>query len=110
MKILAVDVGGTNVKVLASGQDATRNIPSGPTLTPQTMVEGAKEAARGWEFDVVSIGYPGPVLHGRPVADPPNLGPGWVGFDFEAAFGRPVKVVNDAAMQALGSYERGKML
>ena len=110
MKVLAIDVGGTNVKVLASGQDARRKFPSGPTLTAKRMVAEVKKIARDWTYDVVSIGYPGPVLRGRPVVEPHNLGPGWVGFDFAAAFGCPVKLVNDAAMQALGSYESGKML
>jgi polyphosphate glucokinase len=109
-RVLVVDVGGTSVKVLAAGQDAHRSFPSGPTLTPQQMVSGVKKFARGWNYDAVSIGYPGPVLHGRPIAEPYNLGRGWVGFDFAAAFGRPVKVINDAAMQALGSYRGGKML
>ena len=110
MNVLVVDVGGTNVKILATGQDEPRRFPSGPTLTAEQMVAGVKELAGDWKYDVVSIGYPGPVLQGRPVAEPHNLGPGWVGFDFEAAFGCPVKVVNDAAMQALGSYQGGKML
>ena len=107
-KVLVVDVGGTSVKVLTT--DEHRSFPSGPTLTPRRMVSGVKRLAQGWTYDVVSIGYPGPVLRGRPIAEPHNLGRGWVGFDFAAAFGRPVKVVNDAAMQALGSYKGGKML
>lgn len=110
MNVLAVDVGGTHVKILASGQEKRREFPSGPTLTAQQMVRGVKELAGDWKYDAVSIGYPGPVLHGLPVAEPHNLGPGWVGFDYEAAFGCPVKVLNDAAMQALGSYQGGKML
>ncbi len=108
--VLVVDVGGTSVKILASGQHERRSFPSGPTLTPKRMVSGVKKLAGGWMYDLVSIGYPGPVLRARPVAEPYNLGRGWVGFDFAAAFGRPVKVVNDAAMQALGSYKGGKML
>jgi polyphosphate glucokinase len=108
--VLVVDVGGTSVKILASGQDEHRSFPSGPKLTPKRMVSEVKKLATDWIYDVVSIGYPGPVLHGRPLAEPYNLGRGWVRFDFAAAFGRPVKVVNDAAMQALGSYEGGKML
>ena len=109
-KVLVIDVGGTSVKILATGQNEERSFPSGPTLTPRQMVSGVKKLARGWTYDMVSIGYPGPVLHGCPIAEPHNLGRGWVGFDFAAAFGRPVKVVNDAAMQALGGYNGGKML
>jgi polyphosphate glucokinase len=110
MNVLAVDVGGTHVKILATGQEEHRAFPSGPTLTAEQMVREVTELARDWEYDAVSIGYPGAVLHGRPVAEPHNLAPGWVGFDYRAAFGRPVKVINDAAMQALGSYNGGKML
>ena len=109
-KVLVIDVGGTSVKILATGQKERRSFPSGPTLTPRQMVAAVKKLARGWVYDVVSIGYPGPVLHGRPIVEPAHLGRGWVGFDFAAAFGRPVKVVNDAAMQALGSYKGGRML
>jgi polyphosphate glucokinase len=110
MNVLVIDVGGTHVKILATGETEPRKFDSGPTLTPQKMVAGVKELAGDWKYDVVSIGYPGPVLAGKPMADPHNLAAGWIGFDFRAAFGRPVKVVNDAAMQALGSYKRGKML
>jgi polyphosphate glucokinase len=110
MDVLAVDVGGTHVKILATGQQESRQIPSGPKLTPKMMTSGVKQLAGDWNYDVVSIGYPGPVLHGRPVAEPHNLAPGWVGFDYEAAFGCPVRLINDAAMQALGSYKTGKML
>jgi polyphosphate glucokinase len=110
MKVLVIDVGGHSVKILASGQNERREFPSGPTLTADQMVTGVKQLAEGWGHDVVAIGYPGPVLHGRPVAEPHNLGPGWLGFDYQAAFGCPVKVVNDAALQALGSYKGGKML
>ena len=110
MNVLVVDVGGTHVKLLATGQSEPRKFVSGPTLTAEQMVAGVKELARDWKYDVVAIGYPGPVLHGRPVAEPHNLVPGWVGFDYQAAFGCPVKVINDAAMQALGSYKGGKML
>ena len=98
-KVLVIDVGGTSVKILASGQTEIRSFRSGPTLTPGRMVSGVKKLAADWMYEVVSIGYPGPVLGGRPTADPPNLGRGWIGFDFATAFGRPVKVVNDAAMQ-----------
>ena len=110
MNVLVVDVGGTHVKILASGQQEHREFPSGPALTAEQMVRGVKELAGDWKYDAVSIGYPGPVLHGRPVAEPHNLGPGWVGFNYGAALGCPVKVINDAAMQALGSYKGGKML
>lgn len=110
MNVLVVDVGGTHVKVLATGQDAEREFVSGQTLTPTRMVSCVRKLVADWNYDVVSIGYPGPVLRNRPIAEPWNLGKGWVGFNFEAAFKRPVKVVNDAAMQALGSYKCGKML
>ena len=106
-KVLVIDVGGTAVKILATGQTEHRAFPSGPKLTPSQMVSGVKKLARGWTYDVVSIGYPGPVVHGCPIAEPYNLGRGWVGFDFAAAFGRPVRLINDAAMQALGSYKGG---
>ena len=109
-KVLVVDVGGTSVKILVSSQTEARSFPSGPTLTPRRMVSGVKRTAADWAHDVVAIGYPGPVLHGRPVAEPHNLGRGWTGFDFTLAFGCPVKVINDAALQALGSYRGGKML
>jgi polyphosphate glucokinase len=109
-KVLVVDVGGTSVKILATGQSEHRSFPSGPTLHPKRMVSGVKKLAGDWMYDVVSIGYPGPVFRGRPIVEPHNLAHGWVGFDFLAAFGHPVKVVNDAAMQALGSYKGGKML
>jgi polyphosphate glucokinase len=110
MKVLVVDVGGTHVKVLVSGQSEARKFDSGPGLVPRRMVSGVKKIAGDWTYDAVSIGYPGPVLRNRPIAEPHNLGRGWVGFNFEAAFGQPVKLINDAAMQALGSYKGGKML
>jgi len=110
MKVLVIDVGGTSVKILATGYDAPRKFPSGPKLTPEQMISRVVQAGSDWEYEAVSVGYPGPVLHGRPVLDPVNLGPGWVGFDFAGVFGRAVKVVNDAVMQALGSYESGRML
>jgi polyphosphate glucokinase len=108
--VLVVDIGGTSVKILASGHQKHRSFPSRPKMTPKEMVSGVKKLAADWAYDAVSIGYPGPVLRGRPIAEPHNLGRGWVGFDFAGAFGRPVKVVNDAAMQALGGYRGGKML
>jgi len=110
MNVLVVDVGGTHVKILATGQKQSREFPSGPALTAKQMVGGVKKLARDWKYDAVSIGYPGPVIRNRPLAEPYNLGRGWMGCDFEAAFKRRVKVVNDAAMQALGSYKGGKML
>jgi polyphosphate glucokinase len=110
LKVLAVDIGGTNVKILATGQTEPRKFPSGKTLTPRKMVRGVKQLAKDWQYDVVAIGYPGKVVADRATTEPRNLAHGWVGFDFAAAFGRPVKVINDAAMQALGSYEGGTML
>jgi len=110
MNTLVVDVGGTNVKILATGREEPRKFSSGPTLTPEQMVARVKELAGDWQYDVVSIGYPGFVVRGRPIAEPHNLAPGWVGFNFQTAFGCPVKIINDAAMQALGSYRGGKML
>jgi len=110
MNVLTVDIGGTHVKVLATGQEREREFVSGPVLTPKRMVSGVRKLVADWKYDAVSIGYPGPVLRNRPISEPWNLGKGWIGFNFEAAFKRPVKVVNDAAMQALGSYKRGKML
>jgi polyphosphate glucokinase len=109
-RVLVIDVGGNSVKILASGHKARRSFPSGPSMTPKDMVAGVKQLAADWVYDVVSIGYPGPVLNSRPAAEPHNLGGGWVGFDFARAFSRPVKVVNDATMQAMGSYRGGKML
>lgn len=110
MRILAVDVGGTHVKVLTNEQKEARKAASGPKMTAAEMVEAVKGLTADWDYDVVSIGYPGPVVHGRLVTEPKNLGRGWIGFDFAAAFGKPVRIVNDAAMQALGSYEGGRML
>lgn len=110
VKVLAIDVGGTHVKVLATGADAPRRFDSGPGLSAAEMVDGVQRLAAGWSYDVVSIGFPGPVGNDRPLAEPHNLGGGWVDFDFEAAFGRPVRMMNDAAMQALGSYRGGSLL
>ena len=109
-KILVIDIGGTNVKLLATGHRTPVKIPSGPELTPRKMVTAVRKATAEWEYSKVSIGYPGPVLNGKPLSDPHNLACGWVGFDFRKAFGRPVKLVNDAAMQAIGSYEGRRML
>jgi polyphosphate glucokinase len=110
MNVLVIDVGGSHVKTLATGHEEPRRFPSGPTLTAEQMVAQVKELAGDWQYDAVSIGYPGFVMRGRPIAEPHNLAAGWVGFDFQAAFGCPVKLVNDAAMQALGSYKGGTML
>lgn len=110
MKVLVIDIGGTHVKILATGRSRHRQFVSGPEMTPAEMVAGVKQRAAGWTFDRVSMGYPGPVLRNLPVAEPHNLSRGWVGFDYAKAFGRPVRMVNDAAMQALGSYRGGKML
>ncbi len=110
MKILVIDIGGTNVKILASGQQEVRKLPSGPELTPQMMVDGVKELSKDWKFGEISIGYPGPVVNSQLMLEPKNLKRGWVGFDFQSAFGKPVKIINDAALQALGSYEGGRML
>jgi polyphosphate glucokinase len=110
MNILVVDVGGTHIKILATGRKEPIKIPSGPKTTARRMVGRVKEAIEGWTYEAVSIGYPGAVLHGKPVTEPRHLGAGWVGFNFKRAFGRPVIVINDAAMQALGSYKGGRML
>ncbi len=110
MKVLVIDVGGTHVKVLATGQKNHREFDSGRTLTPKRMISQVRKLVADWNYDVVSIGFPGPVVHNRPMLEPWNLGKGWLGFNFAATFKRPVKVINDAAMQALGSYRRGKML
>jgi polyphosphate glucokinase len=110
MNVLVIDIGGTHVKVLATSQDAHREFDSGASLTPKRMVSETRKLVADWKYDVISIGYPGPLLRNRPIAEPWNLGKGWIGFNFEAAFKSPVKVLNDAAMQALGSYRRGKML
>ena len=110
MKILVIDVGGTHVKILATGHKNRLEILSGPNMTPVKMVAAVRKATVGWKYDAVSIGYPGPVVHGRPIMEPRHLGPGWIAFNFSKAFGRPTKIVNDAAMQALGSYQGGRML
>ena len=110
MKVLVVDIGGNHVKLLATGQSELRKLDSGPLLTPEIMMEQIAGLISDWEHDAVSIGYPGPVQDNRPLAEPHNLGPGWVAFNFEAAFDRPIKIINDAAMQAIGSYQGGRML
>lgn len=110
MNILVVDVGGSHIKCLLTGRKEPRKFESGPDMTPGDMVKGVLAVAKGWRFDAVSIGYPGVVCNGVPVDEPPNLGTGWVGFDFGAAFSRPVKIINDAAMQALGAYVGGTLL
>ena len=108
--VLAVDVGGSHVKALRSGESERRRFDSGPDLTPQETVRGVLTLAEGWSFDRVTVGIPTPVRGGKAIAEPVNLGKGWVGFDFDAAFGVPTKVVNDAVMQAVGSYDGGRML
>ncbi len=110
MKVLVIDVGGSSIKVGTNGRKDPIKIPSGPELTAAEMAGAVKQVAADWEYEAVSIGYPGPVAHGRPAAEPKNLGTGWVRFDYHEAFDKPVKVVNDAAMQALGSYQGGRML
>jgi polyphosphate glucokinase len=109
-RILVLDVGGSHVKLLVSGATEPRSFVSGLTMTPRRMVTQVRAAAKGWSFDALAIGYPGPVMHGRIAAEPHNLKAGWVGFDFHAAFKKPVRIINDAAMQALGSYRTGTML
>jgi polyphosphate glucokinase len=108
--VLVIDIGGTHVKCRVSGNPEMREFDSGPKLTAKQMVAGVKKLCADWSFGCVSIGYPGPVIHGKIVTEPHNLGKGWVGFDFQAAFARPTRVINDAAMQAIGSYQGGRML
>lgn len=110
MNILVIDVGGSNIKILATGQPERIKIPSGRDFTPEEMVPLVQEAAKDWDYEAITIGFPGVVKHGKIAANPVNMGEGWKGFDFEKAFGRPVKIINDAAMQALGSYEGEKVL
>jgi polyphosphate glucokinase len=109
-KVLVIDVGGTNIKILATGQKEPVKIPSGQKMSAKKMAKEVRAAAKNWNYDVVSIGYPGPVVHGHPLSEPHNLARGWVGFDFRKAFGKPVRITNDAAMQALGIYKGGRML
>ena len=110
MKVLVIDIGGSHVKVLATGRKTQIKISSGPSMTARTMTRDVRKAVAGWTYDAVSIGYPGVVLHGKPISEPRHLGGGWVGFRFKKAFRCPVTVINDAAMQALGSYKGGRML
>jgi polyphosphate glucokinase len=109
-KTLVVDVGGTHVKMLATGQSEPRKFISGPAMTAGKMVKLVRAATRDWQYERISLGYPGPIVNGHPLREPHNLGGGWMNFNFAKAFGRPVKVINDAAMQALGSYQGGSML
>jgi polyphosphate glucokinase len=109
-KVLVVDIGGTHVKMYSSEHRTRVRIDSGPWMTPARMVNDIRHAVDGWQYDVVSLGYPGPVMRGKPLREPAHLGRGWVRFDFRKGFGRPVRIVNDAAMQALGSYRGGRML
>lgn len=110
MQVLTIDIGGTNVKFRVSGDTETKKFPSGPTLTPGNMVDSILKLTADRQFDHISVGYPGPVVHGQPMLEPRNLGRGWVGFDFAGRLGKPTKLINDAAMQALGSYDGGRML
>jgi len=109
-KILVIDVGGTHIKILATGRRTPRKTISGPKMTAKMMCDWVKKASADWPHDVAAIGYPGPVIHGKPIREPFNLAKGWVAFDYQKALGCPVKIINDAAMQALGSYEGGRML
>ncbi|MCI0665387.1 MAG: ROK family protein [Acidobacteria bacterium] len=110
MNVLVIDIGGTNVKILATGEAVPRRFPSGLGMTPEKMISGVKKLIGKWKFDAISIGYPGLVIRGRVASEPNNLAPGWIGFDFDSAFGHPVKILNDAAMQAMGSYKGGELL
>jgi polyphosphate glucokinase len=110
MKILVIDIGGTNIKVASSDNRVPIKIPSGPTLTAEQMTKDVLTATKGWEYDCISIGYPGPVVHDRPLVEPHNLAPGWIDFSYQKAFGKPLRFINDAAMQALGGYKSGRML
>lgn len=110
-RVLVIDIGGSHVKILVTREQVPRRVESGPKLTAAQMVKAVTKLAEGWSWDVVSVGIPAPVHGGRVAGDPVNLGPGWAGFDYEGAFGKPTRLINDAAMQALGSYDRGgKML
>jgi polyphosphate glucokinase len=109
-RILVIDVGGTSVKVRISARRAMRKFASGPQLTPQMMVAQVRALCAAWRYDAIALGYPGVVLRGKPAVEPHNLARGWVGFDFAKAFGKPVRIINDAALQAIGSYKSGRML
>jgi hypothetical protein len=109
-KVLVIDIGGSNIKLFATGHSGRVKIPSGPDLTPRQLVKGVRDATVGWTYDVVTVGYPGAIVRGRIARDPINLGPGWLGFNFARALGKPVRLINDAAMQALGSYRGRSML
>ena len=110
MKILVIDIGGTNIKVASSDKLVPIKIPSGPTMTAEQMTNDVLAATKGWAYDCISIGYPGPVVHDRPLAEPHNLAPGWIDFPYQKAFGKPLRFINDAAMQALGGYKGGRLL
>ena len=110
MKVLVIDIGGTNVKIASSDNRVPEKIPSGPDLTAKKMVEDVLTATKGWDFDCITLGYPGPVNHDAPIMEPHNLAPGWIDFPYAKAFGKPYRFINDAAMQALGGYKGGKML
>ncbi|MBM4009441.1 MAG: ROK family protein [Planctomycetes bacterium] len=109
-KVLAIDIGGTNVKIRIASDPQKRAFASGPTLTPQQMLDGVKDLSKDWDYDTVSIGLPAPIVKNQPAHDPINLGKGWTEFDYDNGFSKPVKVINDAAMQAVGSYDGGRML
>jgi polyphosphate glucokinase len=110
MKVLVIDVGGTNIKVASTDVRVPVKIPSGPTMTAEQMVQDVLGATEGWAYDCISIGYPGPVAHDHPIAEPHNLAAGWIDFPYRKAFGKPIRFINDAAMQALGGYKGGRML
>jgi polyphosphate glucokinase len=110
MKVLVIDIGGTNIKVASTDMRVPIKIPSGPGMTAEQMTKDVLAATAGWSYDCVSIGYPGPVVHHRPIAEPHNLGGGWIDFPYEKSFGKPLRFINDAAMQALGGYKGGRML
>jgi polyphosphate glucokinase len=110
MRTLVIDVGGTHIKFAVTGEAGSRQLLSGPGMSAVSMASQVLAATHDWQYEVISIGYPGPVRDGRPIREPWNLAAGWVGFDYERRFARPVRMLNDAAMQALGSYVDGRML